>query len=107
MARQSTSDLDSLISEEQSKRRILSQPSRWLSQAKVQRASREIETARRGGRAMTGEQMSRHHQAALKRLLANPSAYAKGGKVQRSGLAKVHKGETILTRAQSRRFHRS
>ena len=29
---------------------------------------------------------------------ASPASYAKGGKVKRTGLAKVHKGEVVLTK---------
>jgi len=34
------------------------------------------------------------------RRLARPSEYSKGGKVKRTGWAKVHKGERILRAAQ-------
>ena len=33
------------------------------------------------------------------RKLASPSSYKKGGKVKKSGLALVHKGERVLSRA--------
>jgi len=32
--------------------------------------------------------------------------YKRGGKVKRTGLAKVHKGERVLTRAQAKRYKR-
>lgn len=33
-------------------------------------------------------------------------SYRRGGKVKRTGLAKVHKGERVLTRAQAKRYKR-
>lgn len=33
--------------------------------------------------------------------------YKRGGKVKRTGLARVHKGERVLTRAQAKRYRRS
>lgn len=36
--------------------------------------------------------------------IADPSSYSKGGMVRRSGMAKVHKGERVLTRKQARRY---
>jgi hypothetical protein len=33
---------------------------------------------------------------------AEPSSYKKGGKVKRTGVAKVHKGEIVLTVAQQK-----
>lgn len=38
---------------------------------------------------------------------AQPSSFKRGGKVKKTGRAKVHKGETVLTRAQSRKYKRS
>lgn len=35
-------------------------------------------------------------------LKAKPSSFKKGGKVRRSGMAKVHKGEIVLTAAQAK-----
>lgn len=35
-------------------------------------------------------------------LKATPGSYKKGGKVRRSGMAKVHKGEIVLTAAQAK-----
>ncbi len=33
---------------------------------------------------------------------ASPPSFAKGGKVKKTGLAKVHKGERVLTKAQAK-----
>lgn len=32
--------------------------------------------------------------------MASPASYAKGGKVRKTGMAKVHKGELVLTAAK-------
>lgn len=37
---------------------------------------------------------------------AKPSSYSKGGKVKRSGRAKVHKGERVLTKKQTRKYEK-
>jgi hypothetical protein len=34
--------------------------------------------------------------------MAKPSSFAKGGKVKKTGTAKVHKGEIVLTAAQAK-----
>lgn len=34
---------------------------------------------------------------------ANPRAFKKGGKVRKTGIAKVHKGERVLTAAQAKK----
>lgn len=36
--------------------------------------------------------------------MADPSGYKKGGKVKKTGMAKVHKNERILTRKQARKY---
>jgi len=37
---------------------------------------------------------------------AVPKSYSKGGKVKKTGMAKVHKGERVLTMKQSKKFSR-
>lgn len=37
---------------------------------------------------------------------AQPNSYKKGGKVKKTGQAKVHKGERVLTTKQSRTFEK-
>jgi hypothetical protein len=37
---------------------------------------------------------------------AAAGSYKRGGKVKRTGLARVHKGERVLTRAQAKRYKR-
>ncbi len=36
---------------------------------------------------------------------ALPSTYKKGGRVKKTGYAKVHKGERVLTKRQAKRFN--
>lgn len=35
---------------------------------------------------------------------ASPKTYKKGGKVKKTGIALVHKGEEVLTKAQSKKY---
>jgi hypothetical protein len=35
---------------------------------------------------------------------AQPNSYKKGGKVRKTGVAKVHKGERVLTKKQTKKF---
>lgn len=37
---------------------------------------------------------------------AKPNSYKKGGKVKKGGMAKVHKGERVLTTKQSKQFEK-
>jgi hypothetical protein len=37
---------------------------------------------------------------------ADTDSYKRGGKVKRTGLAKLHKGERVLTTAQAKRYKR-
>lgn len=37
---------------------------------------------------------------------AQPNSYKKGGKVKKGGMAKVHKGERVLTKKQSMKFEK-
>lgn len=38
--------------------------------------------------------------------MATPSSYARGGKVRKTGVAKVHKGEVVVTASQARARHK-
>jgi|SRR6516225_3286461 hypothetical protein len=38
--------------------------------------------------------------------LADPSAYKRGGKVKKSGRARVHKGERVLTKKQDQKYRK-
>lgn len=36
--------------------------------------------------------------------MAEPDSYKRGGQVKKSGMAKVHKGERVLTKSQNKRY---
>jgi hypothetical protein len=36
--------------------------------------------------------------------VGDPGTYKKGGKVKKTGLAKVHKGERVLTKKQNKKY---
>lgn len=37
-------------------------------------------------------------------LTADPPSYKRGGKVRKTGIAKVHKGERVLTKKQQKKY---
>lgn len=51
----------------------------------------------------TATDMAKKHEADRK---AHPFVYKKGGFVQRGGMAKVHKGELVLTKRQASKMPR-
>ena len=67
-------------------------------------------------RTLLGKNVSRAiFGGAVKNINASADAYAspnpipgfaKGGKVKRTGLAKVHKGELVLTAAMTKKLHK-
>jgi hypothetical protein len=69
-----------------------------------------------GSRTLLGKSISRAISGAgVKNINAASDAYAspnpipgykKGGKVKRTGLAKVHKGELVLTAAMTKKLHK-
>ncbi len=38
--------------------------------------------------------------------IASPDSYKRGGTVKRTGMAKVHKGERVLTKRQAKRYRK-
>lgn len=64
------------------------------------RALSWIDTIKSGAQALVGKDVGR---AINKKVLGavTGQSFAKGGVVTKTGLAKVHKGETVLTKAQS------
>ena len=58
-----------------------------------------VDTITQGARMVTGKKLGR---ALTDRAVATAGSYKKGGLVKKTGLAKVHKGETVLTPAQKR-----
>jgi hypothetical protein len=65
---------------------------------RVNKMGRYIGAIKSGARELLGKDLSRAVSArATGAVAANPPSFAKGGKVKRTGLAKVHKGEVVLT----------
>lgn len=59
-----------------------------------------VDTLKTGARMVTGKKLG---QAINERALgAVAGSYARGGLVKKTGLAKVHKGETVLSVAQKK-----
>lgn len=65
---------------------------------RAKKALKWVGVVKTGARALLGKDLSR---AVSDRAvdMATPSAYARGGVVQKTGNATVHKGELILTKA--------
>ena len=57
-----------------------------------------INTAKAGSQALLGKNLSRAINARAVGAMASPASFAKGGKVKKTGLAKVHKGEIVLNK---------
>ena len=80
---------------------------------KLARISSGISNA---SKTLLGKNVSRAiSQGASKNIKSSSDAYAspnpipgfaKGGKVKRTGLAKVHKGELVLTAAMTKKLHK-
>jgi len=66
---------------------------------RVKKAMKWVGAVKEGSRMLLGKDLSR---AVSNRAvsIANPPAYKKGGVVKKTGVAKVHKGEKVLTLAQ-------
>ena len=57
-----------------------------------------IGAVKEGYHALAGKKLSRAiNNRAVDAVQASPASFAKGGKVRKTGLAKVHKGEVVLT----------
>ena len=62
------------------------------------------------GRSETEEVKAMPKRPAVTRLppeapMASPPSYKKGGKVKKTGMALVHKGERVMTRKQQRKMN--
>lgn len=69
----------------------------------VQRAKKAlkwVDTIKKGYTALAGKDLARAVSARATGAMAEPATFAKGGKVKKTGLAKVHKGEVVLTVTQ-------
>ena len=64
---------------------------------RVNKMGRYIGAIKSGARELLGKDLSRAVSARATGAVASPPSFAKGGKVKRTGLAKVHKGEVVLT----------
>lgn len=69
--------------------------------ARVKKGLKVIGAMKEGARMLLGKDLSRAVSSrAVQAVSASPPSYAKGGVVKRTGMAKVHKGEKVLTMAQ-------
>ena len=59
-----------------------------------------VDTLKAGSRALLGKELSRAANA--RAVQSVMPSYAKGGRVTKTGPARVHKGETVLTVAQTK-----
>ena len=66
---------------------------------RVNKIGRYVGAIKSGARSLLGKDLSRAVSARAVGMAtpASPQSFAKGGKVKRTGLAKVHKGEVVLT----------
>jgi hypothetical protein len=64
---------------------------------RVNKMGRYIGAIKSGARELLGKDLSRAVSSRATSAVASPPSFAKGGKVKRTGLAKVHKGEVVLT----------
>jgi hypothetical protein len=66
---------------------------------RVKKMGRYIGAIKEGARQLLGKDLSRAVSAKAAGAVesASPPSFARGGKVKRTGLAKVHKGEVVLT----------
>jgi hypothetical protein len=72
---------------------------------RVKKAGRWIDAIKSGAQTLVGKKAGRAINAGVVNALTGDS-YAKGGKVRKTGLAKVHKGEVVLTASQAKSLKR-
>ena len=68
--------------------------------SRVKKISKYIGAIKSGARELLGKDLSRAVSAravSAATPAASPASFAKGGKVKKTGMAKVHKGEVVLT----------
>jgi len=79
---------------------------------RIKKMGRVIGGIKSASRQLLGKDLSRAvSSAGVKQVEAYSSpnpipGYKKGGKVRRTGLAKVHKGELVLTAAMTKKLHK-
>jgi hypothetical protein len=69
--------------------------------SRTKKALKWIDTIKAGSQALVGKKAGRAINQGVVNAITGDS-YAKGGKVKRTGLAKVHAGEVVLTAAQAK-----
>jgi len=70
----------------------------------VKKGLKVVGAIKEGTRMLLGKGLSRALNARAMEAVASPSMYAKGGVVKKTGVAKVHKGEKVLTMAQRKQL---
>lgn len=60
-----------------------------------------VDTIKAASKGLLGKELSRAVSSRATGAMASPMSYAKGGKVKKTGMAKVHKGEVVLTKAKA------
>jgi hypothetical protein len=65
------------------------------------KALKFVDTAKDVSRALLGKDLSQAVNKRAVQAVQAPMSFAKGGKVPRTGMAKVHKGEVVLTAKQA------
>jgi hypothetical protein len=64
----------------------------------VKKIGKYVGALKSASRQLLGKDLSRAVSGrAVSAVEASPTSFAKGGKVKRTGMAKVHKGELVLT----------
>jgi hypothetical protein len=62
-----------------------------------------IDTIKKGYTSLAGKDLARAvSNRATSSVMASPASFAVGGKVRKTGMAKVHKGEVILSVKQKK-----
>lgn len=56
-----------------------------------------VDTIKKGYTALAGKDLARAVSNRATGAVASPATFAKGGKVKKTGMAKVHRGEVVLS----------
>jgi len=68
---------------------------------RLKKAMRWVGGVKEGAQQLMGKEIGRAVSSKVAQTVtATPASYAKGGLVRKTGLAKVHKGERVLTAKQ-------
>lgn len=62
--------------------------------------------AKSGPADFSGANKTLSDRKAATDALSQPKSYAKGGMVKKTGMAKVHKGERVMTKSQTKKMHK-